>query len=255
MNRTPFVGGNWKMNTDLESGLALLQSLSDQIGPSSPSSEVVVYPPFPYLMSLHQTMAQTIISVRLGAQNVSDQPNGAFTGEVSTEMLLDCGVRSVLVGHSERRHVIGECDALINAKTRRGLEAGLQVVLCVGETLEQREAGETDTINERQIRAGLQDVSAEAMSEVVIAYEPVWAIGTGRTASPDDAQKAHAHIRAVLSSLYDDRLAGQVRVIYGGSVKSSNAAELFSCPDIDGGLIGGASLKAEEFAKIIRATG
>jgi triosephosphate isomerase len=168
-------------------------------------------------------------------------------------MLKDCGVSWVLTGHSERRHVIGETDALVNAKTRAALASGLRVILCIGEKLEQRERGETDTINEKQLRAGLSGVESASLAHVVIAYEPVWAIGTGKTASPADAQAAHAHIRKVLGTMYGPDHAEAMRIQYGGSVTASNAKELFSQPDIDGGLIGGASLKPADFAQIIDA--
>lgn len=251
--RKPFVGGNWKMNTNLATGTAIVRRLSDHLGSARPA-EVVVYPPYPYLLNLSGVLSTVATGLRLGAQDVCDRPNGAMTGEVSAEMLLECNVYSVLVGHSERRHIIGESDALINAKAKHGLETGLQVVLCIGETLEQREADETDSINENQLRAGLKSVTASSMANVVIAYEPVWAIGTGRSATAQDAQKAHAHIRAVITSMFDASIADSTRIIYGGSVNSTNAGELFACPDIDGGLIGGASLDPEEFAKIVRAS-
>ncbi|MFW5653292.1 MAG: triose-phosphate isomerase, partial [Planctomycetota bacterium] len=189
----------------------------------------------------------------LGAQDVYVEDDGAFTGEVSTAMLRDCHCEWALAGHSERRHVLGEGDELINRKVRKVLADGLKVILCVGETREQRDANETDAVNIRQIREGLKDVSADDMNRVVIAYEPVWAIGTGLTATPDDAQNAHHVIREEVRSLYGDAVADAVRIQYGGSVKPGNAAELFSQPDIDGGLIGGASLKADDFGHIVRA--
>jgi len=252
MSRMPFVGGNWKMNTGLETGPALaselVRGLSD-IGPV----QVAVYPPFPFLLPVRKAIKDGGGTLILGAQDLSNEPKGAFTGEVSADMLKECGVRSVLVGHSERRHVIGETDELINRKVVRGLESDLQVVLCVGETLEQRERHETDAVNRRQVTKGLTGVPKALLERVVIAYEPVWAIGTGKTASAGDAQDAHAKIRALIKDLYDDDIAAEMRIIYGGSVKAGNAGELFSCPDIDGGLIGGASLDASEFAQIVRA--
>ena len=168
-------------------------------------------------------------------------------------MLRDCGVRAVLAGHSERRHVIGEDDRTVNRKVGAALEAGLVCVLCVGETLEEREAGRTDEVNERQVRLGLAGVPVERMSAVVIAYEPVWAIGTGRTATPEDAQDAHLKIRGVVSQLHGEGVASAVRIIYGGSMKPDNAEALMAMPDVDGGLIGGASLKAADFGAIVRA--
>jgi len=250
--RTPFIGGNWKMNTDLQGARSLAGAVASGVGRSD--AEVAIYPPFPYLLATAQSMGDTG-AVRLGAQDLWRDPNGAFTGEVSSEMLADCCVTTALAGHSERRHVIGETDELVNQKLLRGLGAGLRMVLCIGETLEQREAGETDAVNERQTRSALRGVDAHAMGDVVIAYEPVWAIGTGRTASPRDAQDAHAKIRSVLVSMYDDTTAASTRIIYGGSMKPGNAAELLAMDDIDGGLIGGASLNADDFLAIVDAAG
>ncbi|MEQ8769326.1 MAG: triose-phosphate isomerase [Phycisphaerales bacterium] len=248
MARTPYVGGNWKMNTNGASGADLAASVA---AAADDAVQVAVFPPFPYLTRVGEALAGS--GVMLGAQDVSDQDDGAFTGEVSAAMLLDCGVKTVLVGHSERRHAIGESDELCNAKVLKALSAGLDVVLCVGEKLEEREARQTDAVNERQIRAGLAGVPAADMARVTIAYEPVWAIGTGKTATPDDAQDAHAKIRTLVASMYDQTVADAVRIQYGGSVKPGNAAELFAQPDIDGGLIGGASLKADDFAAICEA--
>ncbi|USN98128.1 MAG: triose-phosphate isomerase [Phycisphaeraceae bacterium] len=247
--RRPIIGGNWKMNTNAESAVALARGVADGCAGLS-GVEVFVCPPFPYLTHVGSALNNAVM---LAAQDLYHEPDGAFTGEISTAMLADCGVRAVLTGHSERRHVIGEGDALINKKTRAALNAGLLAVLCVGEKLDQRDAGETDAVNERQIRAGLAGVTPDQMARVVIAYEPVWAIGTGKTATPADAQDAHAKIRAVLTDLYGPEIAGATRIQYGGSVKASNAAELFGQPDIDGGLIGGASLKTADFLDIVRA--
>lgn len=248
--RTPFVGGNWKMNTD-RAGAA---NLAHEVAAFATAGvDIAVFPPFPYL--LPAGAAVTGSGVILGAQDVYHQANGAFTGEVSVAMLKDCGVGAVLAGHSERRHVIGEDDRTVNLKVAATLAGGLTSVLCVGETLEQREAGRTDEINEKQTRLGLAGVSAADMARVVIAYEPVWAIGTGRTATPEDAQDAHVKIRGVLSQLYGDEVARSVRIIYGGSMKPDNAEALMAQPDIDGGLIGGASLKAADFGAIVRAAG
>lgn len=249
--RKSFVGGNWKMNTDRTGAVALAQAVADATGRSG--AEVVVFPPFPYLLGVGEALGGS--GVLLGAQDVYHQDNGAFTGEVSVTMLQDCGVRAVLAGHSERRHVIGEDDRTINKKVLATLGGGLVSVLCVGETLEQREAGQTDEVNERQTRLGLAGVSPEGMDRVVIAYEPVWAIGTGRTATPEDAQDAHVKIRGVVSQLFDEKTAGAVRIIYGGSMKPDNAEALMAQADIDGGLIGGASLKAPDFGAIVRAAG
>ena len=218
---------------------------------SDQTCQIVVFPPFPYLLPVGEALADS--TVLLGAQDCAAQPDGAYTGEVSLAMLKDCTVSVVLTGHSERRHVIGESDALINAKTQALLQEDLLCILCGVETLEQREAGQTNSINEAQLRAGLVGVEAAQMDRVVIAYEPVWAIGTGKVATPEDAQLAHAHIRAVLAELYTPGIADQTRIQYGGSLKPANAAELLAQPDIDGGLIGGASLKAEDFLAILEA--
>ncbi|MEX0876520.1 MAG: triose-phosphate isomerase [Phycisphaerales bacterium] len=251
--RKPFVGGNWKMNTDAAEGTRLIEGLVSGLGDGLGSSgiEVVVYPPFVYLRDIAARLGASDIA--LGAQNCYYEPNGAFTGEISTDMLKDCGVSSVLAGHSERRHVLGENDLTVNRKVRAALEAGLGVVLCVGETLEQRESGRTDAINEHQVRAGLEMVAKEQLGSVVIAYEPVWAIGTGKTATPEDAQEAHANIRELIANMYDQRAADALRIVYGGSMKPGNAAELMAMPDIDGGLIGGASLKSDDFLAIVGA--
>ena len=216
--------------------------------------EVIVFPPACYLLPVGATLTDRGSCVRLGAQNLWHEDNGAYTGELSARMLKDCGATHVLIGHSERRHVVGENDELIAKKLRAALSADLSPVLCVGETLEQREAGQTDAVNERQLRSALVGIDG-GIARVIIAYEPVWAIGTGKTATPDDAQRAHKHIRAVVADLFDKDAADRTVIQYGGSVKPSNAAELFSMPDIDGGLIGGASLEAETFLAIVNAAG
>ncbi|MEM9064423.1 MAG: triose-phosphate isomerase [Planctomycetota bacterium] len=254
MARTPIVGGNWKMNTDLASGGALASGVSDAVGDGG-GVDVVVFPPFPYLAAVGQVLSEHGTSVKLGAQDVWHEANGAFTGEISLEMLKDCGVSSVLVGHSERRHVIGETDDLIASKTRAVLGSGLQCVLCIGEKLEEREAGSTDAVNERQLRSALEGVAEGQLANLVVAYEPVWAIGTGKTATPEDAQDAHAAVRGVLGSLFGADQASGIRIQYGGSMKPGNASELMAQPDIDGGLIGGASLKAGDFSEIVRLAG
>lgn len=252
-HRKPFVGGNWKMNTNALSAADLARAVIDGVGSVTDRVDVAIFPPFPYLLAVGSVLRDRQSRIMLGAQDVYPKADGAFTGEVSTAMLKDCGVKAVLVGHSERRHVIGEGDTLLNAKVRAVLEASLHCVLCIGETLAQREAGTTDAVNEAQLRAGLADVDAAHMAQVTIAYEPVWAIGTGKTATPGDAQAAHARVRAVLASLYGAEVAQAVRIQYGGSVKPDNAADLFGRPDIDGGLIGGASLKAADFVPIVKA--
>ncbi len=252
--RRIFVGGNWKMNTDQAGATELARGVVDGLADAG-SVDVAVFPPFPYLVTVASVLRERGGSVMLGAQDIYHQPDGAFTGEVSAAMLKDCGVQAVLVGHSERRHVIGETDELIALKTRAVLDAGLHCVLCVGEKEEERDAGQTDAVNERQIRSALAGLSAEQMGRVTIAYEPVWAIGTGKTATPADAQDAHANIRALLREMFGEATANAVRIQYGGSMKPANAAELLAQPDIDGGLIGGASLKAADFCAIVKAGG
>lgn len=248
--RKPIIGGNWKMNTNLASATQLADALTGSLHDVG-DCDIVIFPPFPYLPAVGERLRGSRIT--LGAQDVYHEDNGAFTGEISTAMLTDVGVQSVILGHSERRHVIGEDDELINRKLLAALKAGLQAVLCLGETLEQRETGRTEQVVLSQLEAGLEGVDSEQMHRVVLAYEPVWAIGTGRTASPDDAQKVHAALRTAVSSRYDGTIADSIRIQYGGSVKSTNAAALFAQPDIDGGLIGGASLDAGEFGAIVRA--
>ncbi len=249
--RKPYVGGNWKMNLDKAGAVALAEAVV-KADPSS-SVDVTVFPPLCYLDAVGSVLKDFGSSVKLGTQDFYHEPNGAYTGEVSVEMLKDLGVQSVLVGHSERRHVVGENDLLLNAKVQAALHGGLDVVLCVGEKHDQRDLHQTDAINAAQISYGLAGVPATFLPQVTIAYEPVWAIGTGNTASASDAQEAHAAIRKHLANIYSEDAAATVRIQYGGSVKPNNAGELFSQPDIDGGLIGGASLKADDFAAIVEA--
>jgi triosephosphate isomerase len=250
--RRPFIGGNWKMNTDRASASALIRGIIDGLV-GLQGVDIAVFPPFPYLLTVGSILRERGSAIRLGAQDAYFEPDGAFTGEVSLSMLKDCGVSVVLTGHSERRHVLGEGETIVHAKTKAVLAAGLECILCVGEKLDEREDGRTDIVNEEQVRLGLREVPPEQVDRMTIAYEPVWAIGTGRTASPADAQDAQAKIRKVLADLYGREVAGRIRIMYGGSVKGTNARELFAQPDIDGGLIGGASLKAPEFVTIVRA--
>jgi triosephosphate isomerase len=247
--RLPLVAGNWKMHGSRSENTRLVAGLVDQLRPDR-RAEVLVCPPFPYLLEVGRQLKDT--GVALGAQSVCAEAPGAFTGEVSAAMLRDVGCRYALVGHSERRQLFGESDALVARKFVAAQAAGLVPVLCVGETLEQRESGRTDEVVARQLDAVLSIAHVAAFAGAVIAYEPVWAIGTGRNATPDQAQAVHAMIRGKLAAL-DATIAGALRVLYGGSVKASNARELFERPDIDGGLIGGASLKADEFAQICAA--
>ena len=247
--RQKLVAGNWKMHGGLKTNQQLLQDIvagaTELRGVS-----VAVCVPFPYMAQAQSVLAGT--SVAWGAQNLSEQTQGAFTGEVSATMLQDFSCRYVLVGHSERRAIYGESDVLVAEKFATALAAGLSPVLCVGETLAQREAGQTVNVVSAQLDAVLSRVGVAAFSGAVIAYEPVWAIGTGRTATSVQAQEVHAAIRAQIARA-DAKVAGGVQILYGGSVKPSNAVELFGMPDIDGGLIGGASLVASDFLAICRA--
>jgi triosephosphate isomerase len=248
--RKPFVAGNWKMNTTSSEAETLIQGLKSFVSDIN-NVDIAVCPPFVYL---HKAVYLTNDSnIQVGAQNCYFESQGAFTGEIAPEMLKDVGCDFVILGHSERRHILGETDPMINQKVIKALDAGLEVVLCVGELLEEREAGKTECVVETQLAGGLKDVTAQAMSEITIAYEPVWAIGTGKTATPDQAQEVHAFIRTWLRSNYSPEVADHVRIQYGGSVKPENAKELMNQPDIDGALVGGASLKADSFSAIIRA--
>ncbi len=243
------------MNLELASAVELAEgvsrSVSDGSRPVVQGVDVAVFPPFVYLQAVGHALGHR--SILLGAQDVSAEDGGAFTGQVSANMLTDLGVQVTLIGHSERRHGLGEADDLLARKVRIALDYSLIVVLCVGETLAERRGGEYLAILERQLREGLVDVEPDDLRQLVIAYEPVWAIGTGNTATPADAQAAHAHVRSVLGTLFGKELAAGVRVIYGGSVNAANATELFRQPDIDGALVGGASLKVDDFAAICRA--
>lgn len=250
MKRRYLVAGNWKMNGSLKANTALVDELRAQLG-SQTEIDVAVCPPAVYLQSVGQQLAGS--SIRLGAQNLSDQAQpGAFTGETLAAMLLDVGCVDVLVGHSERRSLYGEDDATVARKFGVARSAGLRPVLCIGESLSERDAGETHAVLERQLKAVIGLHGIEAIAGSVIAYEPVWAIGTGRTASPEQAQDAHRFIRGVLAG-FDANIAGSTQLLYGGSVKADNAASLFACEDVDGGLIGGAALKAVDFLAICAA--
>ncbi len=249
--RRYLVAGNWKMNLKQDSALALAKALAAACPGGDTRIDVLVAPPFPYLIPVKQAIAGS--SVVLGAQNAYFENPGAFTGETSVEMLADCGVKSVILGHSERRHVLGETDAVINKKVKAVLDKGLEVILCVGELLADRDSGNTEAVLDEQMKGGLAAISEDQMARIIIAYEPVWAIGTGRTASPAQAESAHAHLRNWLKSHYNAAVADATRILYGGSVKGDNAPELLGQPNVDGALVGGASLKAEQFLPIIQA--
>jgi triosephosphate isomerase (TIM) len=244
--RKKLVAGNWKMHGSLAENASLLAALK----PALAGVDAVVCVPFPYLAQTQATLAGS--SIAWGAQNVSEQAKGAFTGEVSASMLLDFGCRYVIVGHSERRSLYGESDAMVASKYKAAQAAGLIPILCVGESLSERESGVTEAVVARQLDAVIDAAGVGSLSNAVVAYEPVWAIGTGKTATPQQAQAVHAFIRSKIAAL-DAGVADQLVIQYGGSVKAANAAELMVQPDIDGGLIGGASLVADEFAAICLA--
>ena len=249
--RKPFVAGNWKMNTDSHSSISLAKDVA--AGTSEIAGhkiDVAVIPPFVYLQSVARTLSAS--SVAVGAQDIYTEKQGAFTGEISGSMLKDIGCTYALCGHSERRHVIGETDELVNKKVSAAISGGLLPILCVGELLEQRKAELTEEVVTRQIKEGLSGLNAAKVSAVTVAYEPVWAIGTGLTATPQQAQEAHNLIRKLLGERYDGRLAEDIRILYGGSVKPDNAAELMGQQDVDGLLVGGASLKTDDFVAIVR---
>lgn len=249
--RKPIIAGNWKMyKGDHAAALELASQLAQSVGVES-VVDVVLCPPYTALAVVGQVIKGTVIC--LGAQNVHPKAEGAFTGEIAAEFLADAGCSYVIVGHSERRQYFQESDDFINAKVHAALRAGLTPILCCGETLDQREAGQTHTVVETQLVGGLANVSAAQMPGVVIAYEPVWAIGTGKVATNEQAQEVHAAIRALLGRLYSSSIADQVRIQYGGSVKPDNASGLLAQPDIDGALVGGASLNADSFTAIVRA--
>ena len=243
------VAGNWKMNGSSEANAELVSGIVSGMT-ASDSVELLVCPPFPYLAAVAAQIGDNAVS--LGAQNLSEQEKGAFTGEVSGSMIRDSGCQYVIVGHSERRAIYGETSANVAEKFQAALDAGLTPILCVGETLEEREAGNTESVIDEQLNAVLDHAGVEAFAKAVVAYEPVWAIGTGMTASPEQAQDVHEHIRGGIVSRNAD-VGANIKILYGGSVKGENAAGLFSKPDIDGGLIGGASLKAEDFLAIADA--
>jgi len=247
--RKPFIAGNWKMNTDAVSAAALASGLA-QSTKDVDTVDIAVCPPSVYLSTVATALSSS--NIAMGAQNVYFEEGGAFTGELSCGMLKDVCCTYAIIGHSERRHVIGETDELINKKVKAVIASGLLPILCVGELLEEREAEKTHDVVAEQVKKGLADVSSEEVLVVTIAYEPVWAIGTGKTATSEQAQQVHAMIRDLLTEMYDKSTADQIRIQYGGSAKPSNTAELMAQPDIDGLLVGGASLKVEDFTAMIK---
>jgi len=245
-NRRPYVGGNWKMNGRINDVADLARAV---VAGLSGDVDVAVFPAFPHLITVAAVLQGS--PVKLGGQDLFPASDGAYTGEVSTGMLKEIGVEVVLVGHSERRHVIGESAELINQKARAVLAAGMELLFCIGETEEERRDGRTDEVNRDQLLEGLAGVNPDDLERLTVAYEPVWAIGTGMTASTADAQNAHDHIRRVLEGFFEPVDAGGVRILYGGSVKPENAAELFAGAAVDGGLVGGASLDSHAFNMIV----
>lgn len=249
--RKKIIAANWKMNMTVAETATFLEDFRLDVEEVQ-GVEIVIAPPFTALAKLSELLGGSQ-KIRLGAQNMYFEMSGAFTGEVSPAMLRELFVRYVILGHSERRQLFGENDAIINKKVKAALASELKPILCVGETLEERDAGKEKKVLETQLKGSLASVSAEDLTDVVIAYEPVWAIGTGRTASPEQAQDAHAHVRAVLGEIADPETAAKVRIQYGGSVKPANAATLMHQPDIDGALVGGASLEPRSFSEIVKA--
>jgi len=250
--RKPFVAGNWKMNTDSHSSVTLAQEVGrGALDIAGQSVDVAVCPPFVYLQSVAEALSSW--SVAVCAQDIYYEQKGAFTGEISPSMLKDIGCTYTLCGHSERRHVIGETDEIVNKKVTAAINGGILPIFCVGELLEERKGNKTTEVVTRQVKKGLAGLAAAKALAVTVAYEPVWAIGTGLTATPQQAQEVHALIRKLLGEMYDAKLAQEIRILYGGSVKPDNSAELMANEDVDGLLVGGASLKAADFLAIIKA--
>lgn len=248
--RKTIVAGNWKMNMNLVQAKALAEALKKAVGHNIDPA-VLICPPFTAITEVALVLKDS--EILIGGQNMHEADSGAFTGEVSGEMLLTSGCSHVILGHSERRILFSESDRLVNAKVKKALSVGLKPIVCVGEKLERREAGETEQVIEGHLNGSLDSLSVADMENVIIAYEPVWAIGTGKVASPEQAEEVHLFIRRYLADKYNQDIADNVTILYGGSVNATNAAGLFAKENIDGGLIGGASLKAEEFTAIVEA--
>jgi triosephosphate isomerase len=249
MGRLPFIAGNWKMNKTVGEAIDLVRQLKASIS-GTEGVEVAVAPPFTALYAVHKELEGS--SIRLAAQNLFWEEKGAYTGEVSPPMLKELGCQYVILGHSERRQFFGETDETVNRKMKAALGQDLKVIFCIGETLKEREEGKTFSVIERQITGGLKDIGKEEMKRVVVAYEPVWAIGTGKTATPEQAEEVHRFIREKLEKLYSRGIAEEVRIQYGGSVTPENVKGLMNQKNIDGALVGGASLKSDTFSKIVR---
>ncbi|MBV8878997.1 MAG: triose-phosphate isomerase [Planctomycetaceae bacterium] len=248
--RPPLIAGNWKMNGSLKEARDLASGLRQALGDNAGGPDVLVCPPFLALESVRQVLEGG--PIKLGAQDVHWEAKGAFTGELSTSMLKEVGVSAVLLGHSERRHVMGETNEMINKKAKACLAAGLLPILCIGELLEERNMGVTREVVERQISKGLEGLTPEDVAKCVLAYEPVWAIGTGKTATPRQAEEVHHYVRKLITQKSGEAVGQGIRILYGGSVSPDNVKELMSEEDIDGALVGGASLKVDSFLKIVR---
>lgn len=250
--RKPIIAANWKMNMTAGEAEGYLDTFLREAGQEN-GVDIVIVPPFTAIPKVSERL-NAVQNVKVGAQNMSAEKSGAFTGEISAAMLRELFVRFVVLGHSERRTLFGETDAVVNRKTHAAHEAALRPIVCIGETLAQRDAGEVERVLETQLRGSLAGLSAKELAETVVAYEPVWAIGTGRTATPEQAQEAHAFIRKTLAEISEPAVAEKIRIQYGGSVKPENTAALMSQPDIDGALVGGASLDPRAFAQIVKAS-
>lgn len=249
-SRKPFVAGNWKMNNLVGESVALADALKPLVSATT-TVDIAICPTYTSLYAVGKSVAGS--NVQLGGQNIYIKDSGAYTAEISPKMLLDTGCDWTIIGHSERRHIFGEDDALLNEKLRFALNSGLKVMFCIGELLEERKSGAMESVLERQLLKGLEGLSAADLENVVVAYEPVWAIGTGETATPDQAEEVHVFIRGLLKKAYGEDAAAAMRIQYGGSVKPDNAADLIARKNIDGFLVGGAALKADSFAAIVNA--
>jgi len=249
--RKKVVAGNWKMNMNLQDGVALAKELNDVLTAEKPNCDVVICTPFIHLATVAQFLNQDVIG--LGAENCADKVKGAYTGEVSAEMVKSTGAQYVILGHSERREYYKETPEILKEKVQLALANGLKVIFCIGESLEEREANKQNEVVKAELEGSVFNLSAEDFAKIIIAYEPIWAIGTGKTATAEQAEEIHAYIRSCVDDKYGAEVADNTSILYGGSCKASNAPELFAKPDIDGGLIGGASLKCADFKGIIDA--
>ncbi|HEY9167725.1 MAG TPA: triose-phosphate isomerase [Candidatus Kryptonia bacterium] len=250
--RKKIIAANWKMNKDLNETSDFISAFRKEMNDYNAAAESVICPPFVALDVAAKSLQGT--KFKLGAQNLHYENDGAYTGEISVRMLKSVGVQYVIVGHSERRQYFGETDEIVSKKVKKALSGDLKVILCVGESLSERDGGVTEKVLERQVKAALNGITTQQVSSLVIAYEPIWAIGTGRNATPQQAQDAHAFIRTTVAKIFDKDTAAQLTIQYGGSVKPDNAAQLLSQPDVDGALVGGASLTADSFAKIVKSS-